>query len=182
MHTVGIINRDIYKCITEDIVTDEVIITDVQIRHIQQRHPNDYERFASHFEEIVKEPDFIIETKKPNTALILKEIRDENEVFKTVLRLVTSNDNPEYKNSIITFMKIDEKEWKRLLILRLYPDNYLRWKISHGPHADGTDRGNPRDAGEACACQMIIWFSKYRLPIPPVSNVRWYFCVHLKVV
>lgn len=115
MHTVGIINRDIYKCITEDIVTDEVIITDVQIRHIQQRHPNDYERFASHFEEIVKEPDFIIETKKPNTALILKEIRDENEVFKTVLRLVTSNDNPEYKNSIITFMKIDEKEWKRLL-------------------------------------------------------------------
>lgn len=32
-----------------------------------------------------------------------------------VVRLVTSCDNPEYKNSIITFMKIDEKEWKRLL-------------------------------------------------------------------
>ena len=37
-------------------------------------------------------------------------------------------------------------------ITRLYPDNYLRWKNSHGPHADGTDRGNPRDAGEAYAC------------------------------
>jgi len=47
--------------------------------------------------------------------LILKEIREADEVFKTVLRLITSKDNPEYKNSIITFMKIDEKEWNRLL-------------------------------------------------------------------
>ena len=32
-----------------------------------------------------------------------------------VLRLITSKDNLDYKNSIITFMKIDEKEWNRLL-------------------------------------------------------------------
>ena len=115
VHSVGKIDRDIYKCITEDIVTDEVIITDNQIQHIKDRHPNDYERFAAYFEEIVKKPDYIIEANKPNTALILKEIRKENEVFKTVLRLATSNDNPQYKNSIITFMKIDEKEWNRLL-------------------------------------------------------------------
>ena len=115
VHSVGRINREIYKCITDDIVTDEVIITDVQIRHIQERHPNDYERFSSYFGEIVKNPDYIIETKKQNTALILKEIQKENEVFKTVLLLVTSDDNPEYKNSIITFMKIDDKEWSRLL-------------------------------------------------------------------
>ena len=52
---------------------------------------------------------------KPNTALLLKEIKENDEIFKTVLRLVTSKDNPNYKNSIITFMKIDEKEWNRLL-------------------------------------------------------------------
>ena len=115
VHIVGKIDREIYKCITEDIVTDEVVITDNQIQHIKDRHPNDYERFASYFDEIVKKPDYIIEANKPNTALILKEIRKENEVFKTVLRLATSNDNPQYKNSIITFMKIDEKEWNRLL-------------------------------------------------------------------
>lgn len=115
VHSVGKIDREIYKCITDDIVTDEVIITDVQIRHIQDRHPNDYERFAAHFSEIVASPDYIVESSKPNTALILKEIQSENEVFKTVLRLVTSSDNPAYKNSIITFMKIDEKEWSRLL-------------------------------------------------------------------
>ncbi len=48
VHTVGKINRDIYKCVTDDIVTDEVIITDNQIQHIKDRHPNDYERFSQY--------------------------------------------------------------------------------------------------------------------------------------
>lgn len=115
VYSIGKIDREIYKCITEDIRTDEVIITDNQIEHIKVRHPNDYERFSEYFEEIVSNPDYIIETPKPNTALILKEIITEKEQFKTVLRLATSTDNKEYKNSIITFMKIDEKEWDRLL-------------------------------------------------------------------
>lgn len=115
MYIVGKINREIYKCITDDIVSDEVIITDNQIQHIKERHPNDYERFAQHFAEILKEPDYIIESPKPNTALVLKEIKVEKEVFKMVVRLVASTDRQDYKNSVITFMKIDEKEWKRLL-------------------------------------------------------------------
>lgn len=115
VHSVGKINKDIYKCITDDIVTDEVIITNNQIQHIKERHPNDYERFSNYFNEIVSKPDYIVESNKPNTALVLKEICEENEVFKTVIRLATSTDNPDYKNSIITFMKIDEKEWNRLL-------------------------------------------------------------------
>ena len=82
VHIIGRINRDIYKCITDDIVTDEVIITDNQIRHIKERHPNDYERFSQYFSKIVQEPDYIIESKKKNTALILKEIQAEEEVFK----------------------------------------------------------------------------------------------------
>lgn len=115
MHPIGKINKEIYKCITDDILTDEVVITNNQIQHIMDRHPNDYERFSSYFGEIVKNPDYIIEANKPNTALLLKEIKENDEIFKTVLRLVTSKDNPNYKNSIITFMKIDEKEWNRLL-------------------------------------------------------------------
>lgn len=115
VHIVGRIDRNIYKCITKDIVTDEVVITENQIEHIKERHPNDYEQFSQWFLEIVACPDYIVETDKPNTALILKEISTLGEKFKTVLRLVTSQDEPDYKNSIITFMKIDEKEWKRLL-------------------------------------------------------------------
>lgn len=115
VHSVGKIDRDIYKCVTDDIVTDEVVITDNQIQHIKDRHPNDYERFSKYFGMIVSKPDYIVETNKPNTALVLKEIQADNEVFKTVVRLITSKDDPSYKNSIITFMKTDEKEWNRLL-------------------------------------------------------------------
>lgn len=116
VHSVGKIDRDIYKCITDDIVTNEVIITDERIGHIKERHPNDYERYCEYLKLIIESPDYIVETKKPNTALILKEIKESEErQFKTVLRLTTSTDNPDFKNSIITFMKIDEKEWRRLL-------------------------------------------------------------------
>lgn len=116
VHVVGRIDRNIYKCITEDIVTDEVIITDERIGHIKERHPNDYERYYSYLKSIVENPDYIIEANKPNTALILREIKEsEEKQFKTILWLMTSTDNPDFKNSIITFMKISEKEWSRLL-------------------------------------------------------------------
>lgn len=115
LHYIGKIDKEIYSCVTEDIRTDDVIITDVQIQHIKDRHPNDYERYNRYFPDIVAKPDYIIEANRKNTALILKEIQSGDECFKTILRLAASTDNPEYKNSIITFMKIDDKEWDRLL-------------------------------------------------------------------
>lgn len=115
MHIIARLDRKIYKCISEDILTEDVIITDNQIQHIKERHPNDYENFSAFFPDIVEFPDYIIDTPKPNTALILKEVTVNHQKFKTVLRLITSSDNIDYKNSIITFMKIDDKEWKRLL-------------------------------------------------------------------
>ncbi|MBQ9763354.1 MAG: hypothetical protein IJV92_03240 [Phascolarctobacterium sp.] len=116
MHFICKLDINIYRCITKDIVTDEVIITDERIGHIKERHPNDYERYYAYLQTIIHEPDYIIESKRQNTALILKEIVETKEKhFKTVLRLTTSTDNPNFKNSVITFMKIDEKEWKRLI-------------------------------------------------------------------
>lgn len=115
MKNIGKIDIEKYKCITDDIVTNEVIITDKQIQHIKNRHPKDYERFYTYFKDIVENPDYIVEANKKASALILKEIKENSFLFKTVLRLATSKDNPSFKNSIITFMKIDEKEWNRLL-------------------------------------------------------------------
>jgi hypothetical protein len=116
LHFVGKINKEIYKCVAENIVTDDVIITSERIGHIKERHPNDFERYYEYLKEIVEDPDYIIETSKPNTSLILKDIVESDEKhFKTVLRLVTSSDNLGLKNSIITFMKINEKEWNRLI-------------------------------------------------------------------
>ena len=115
MYKIGKIDPDIYSVVAKDILTREVIITKERIKHIMDNHPNDYERFYGYFSEIIEKPDYIIESKKPNTALILKEINYDNLKFKTILRLVVAGESTEYKNSIITFMKIDDKEWNRLL-------------------------------------------------------------------
>jgi len=112
---VGKLDKDIYRCVTDDITTDEVIITNVQIQHVMERHPGDYERFFGFFREIISNPDYIIEANKPNTAVVLKEIQAADESFKLVLRLAVSTDSPNYKNSIITFMKIDKKDLERLV-------------------------------------------------------------------
>ncbi len=115
MYLVGKIDIEIYNCITKDITTDEVIITDERIQHIKEHHPNNYEQYYSYMRSIIENPEYIIEANKPNTALILKSFSNGNETFKTVLRLITSSDNSKFKNSIITFMKLNEKEWNRLL-------------------------------------------------------------------
>lgn len=115
VHTVGKIDRDIYKCITEDIVTDEVVITDNQIQHIKERHPGDYERFSSYLSEIIAEPDYILEANKPNTAFVLKQIEKDGANFQLILRLQTSQDPKGYKNSIITFLKIEQRKRDKYL-------------------------------------------------------------------
>ena len=115
MREIGRIDIDIYKCVAQELVTDEVIITDERIEHIREHHPNDYERFSGYFSSIVSDPDYILADIRPNTAMVLKEITENGERFRLALRLVTPQDNPDYKNSVITFMKIREKEWNRLL-------------------------------------------------------------------
>ena len=104
-----------YKCVTEDIITDEVVITDERIQHIKDNHPADYERFNAYIPEAIQEPDYIIEDKHPATAMVLKHIVESGEHFRLAIRLATSADNPEYKNSVLTFWKIREKEWNRLI-------------------------------------------------------------------
>jgi len=116
VHFIGKLDKNIYKCVTDDIVTDEVVITAKQIEHIQERHLNAIDKYEQYLEEIVREPDYIIESPKPNKAIVLKEIiTDDYKRFKTIVRLITSTDDPAYKNSIITFMRISEKDWNRIL-------------------------------------------------------------------
>lgn len=115
MFTVGYIDVEKYRMISPDIRTREVIITEERIRHIQERHPDDFERYAGYLKEIVEAPDHILEANKPNTAFVLKEIAAAGERFQLILRLSVAGDSPEYKNSIITFLKLDKKRYNRYL-------------------------------------------------------------------
>ena len=100
---------------TKDIQTDEVIVTERQLEHIRERHPNDYERYFGYVKEIIENPDYILEANKPNTAFVLKHIVDNWKNYQLILRLKTSTDPSDYKNSVITFLKIDDKKWGKYL-------------------------------------------------------------------
>lgn len=115
MHTVGKINKEIYKCITKDIVTDEVIITDNQIRHIQDRHPDSFETTMCNLESALHAPDYIIEDKHKNTGLIIKQIGTSQDHTQVVLRICTSQDEDGYKNSIISSWEISDKRLQNYL-------------------------------------------------------------------
>ena len=113
MHFVCKLDKSLYSVVTADIASDEVIITDEQIEHIKKHYPNDFETFASFFAEIINNPDYIVEANKPNTAVILKEVKLDGRNLKLILRLKTSQDPADYKNSIITFQNISDKRYSR---------------------------------------------------------------------
>ena len=114
-HFICRLDRGLYRIVSSDIATDEVIITEERIQHIKEHHPGDYEAYGQYLPAAIHAPDYIIKANRPNTALILKEIQDVDEVFKLVVRIRTSKDPETFHNSIITFMKTDKKEWARLL-------------------------------------------------------------------
>lgn len=112
LQTVGRIDRDKYRCITDNITTDEVIITEERIQHIRDRHPGDYEKIEPFLQTALDAPDYILEDKTPNTGLILKAIEEKDLRFQMVLKVHTSADNPAFKNSIISAWEISESRWK----------------------------------------------------------------------
>ena len=115
MQYIGKIDKSKFKKITTDITTDEVILTNKQVEHIKERHPNDYETYFKYIKEIVENPDYIIRDTKPNTGFLLKEFTDQDKSFQLILRLHTSEDNQDYKNSIITFLKVGKKKYNQYL-------------------------------------------------------------------
>ena len=118
IHSLGILDWEIYDCISRDHVTDEVIITEEQIVHIRERHPEAYIDTMHYVRDILDNPDYIFRDKRPNTGLVVKKIQNDGDSSLLVLKIVTSDDKKDYKNSVITSWKITEK--------RL--NNYLRNK------------------------------------------------------
>ena len=115
VHSIGKIDREIYKCITEDIRTDEVIITDNQIQHIKDRHPEAYDKVLNNIQEAIRVPDYIIRDKHEYTGLVIKRIETESGILQVVLRLCTSEDEQGYKNSIISCWELSEKRLQNYL-------------------------------------------------------------------
>lgn len=115
MHFVGKLNREIFRCISENIRTDDVIITEERIHHVNDRHPGEHKKIKEYIKEAVENPDYIIADKHPNTGLIIKEIKTGDLYIQMVLRICTSEDKTEIKNSIISLWEISERRLQNYL-------------------------------------------------------------------
>ena len=115
VYIVGKIDPEIYKCITEDIKTDEVIITDNQIRHIFERHPESFEKVFWNMRDTITDPDYIIRDNHKYTGLVIRRLKTTEGIIQMVLRICTSEDGPQYKNSIISCWEISERRLQNYL-------------------------------------------------------------------
>lgn len=94
--------------------TTEVVVTDERIAHIKERHPEDYLLFEQYGRESILSPDILIQDiKNVGTVFAVKKLPDTN--LNVVLRLVLDTDNPDFKNSVMTFYRIREKNLKKLM-------------------------------------------------------------------
>lgn len=115
MHFIGKIDRDIYSVIAPGIKTDEVIMTDERIDHVKKCHPMDFERYSGYIKQMVENPQYILEDNVPYTVVILQEFEECGKHFRLILKLAVPEDDDFKKNSIITFLKVSEKKFKKYL-------------------------------------------------------------------
>ena len=115
MVVIGRIDREIFRCIAEDIVTEEVVMTDNQLQHILQRHPEVFPAVLDVLRDTLRDPDYIIEDKHPYTGLVVRRLETGSESLQVVLRICTSEDQPGYKNSVISCWEISERRLKNYL-------------------------------------------------------------------
>lgn len=94
--------------------TTEVIITDKRIAHIKERHPEDYNLFEQYGRDSILSPDILLQDlKNAGTIFAVKKLPDTN--LNVVIRLVLDTDNPDFKNSVMTFYRIRDKNLKKLM-------------------------------------------------------------------
>ena len=116
MQYIGKIDRELFKKISNKIITDDVVLTEKQRLHIMERHPEILGKYEKYFSEIIKSPDYILkDNARENTALILKTIFTKEERIGSVnlvLRLAIEDDDEYNKNSIITCIPIGKNRLK----------------------------------------------------------------------
>ena len=92
------------------IVNDDVVISQERIKHIENRRIYDYGFVIIHLLETIKEYDYLI-SSKDNTIRYIKKYNNNDNLILVKLSLNDKNK----ANSVITGIKINDKELKRLL-------------------------------------------------------------------
>ena len=96
--------------------TKEVIVTDNKYKHVGERHPEALDELKKYKRSIVEDPNYILtDEKHADTIQLVKDLPGGK--GKAVVKLSIEN-KPQHKglkNSIITYQKVSEKTFNRLI-------------------------------------------------------------------
>ncbi len=117
VQTIGKIDIEKYRGVSDKIRTDEVVLTDKQRKHIIDRRGKEfYEKYHSFFRSVAEQPDYIFSDKAhPNTAIASKALLVDGKNLNLVIRLAVEGDEVGLKNSIITVIVENNKRYQQRL-------------------------------------------------------------------
>lgn len=110
------IDLDLYKCKSKNILTNEVVLTKNRDTHVREERKREVLiKYRDDLSEIFNDPDYIIDDEsRENTVKVIKYMSDTN--IHIALKLIVAGDeNPHYKNSIITAWEMGNKKLNQLL-------------------------------------------------------------------
>lgn len=117
VQSVGTINPEQYRGLTNHIRGDRVVLTDERRKHIiERRGEAEFEALQPYFAETLRDPDYIFRDKdehRTNTALVCKKVEQDGRYVNVVLHLAVEKDADRFQHSIITAMFRGEKSMRR---------------------------------------------------------------------
>lgn len=109
----GSLNSEYLSAEFGELQTNEIIITNERLEHIKERHNADVPLFEKYAAIAVTKPDVVLkDTEHNGTVFMVKKITDTN--LNVVVRLALNTDKQGFKNSVMTFYRIREKNLKKL--------------------------------------------------------------------
>ena len=114
---IGKLNLKLIRKYKTKVITDEVILTYERLHHLLSYHSKDYEELKDYIQDIIEEPDYILEdVANKDTLIFLKNIIEINKKARIVIKLAIKIANEPYtKNSIITLMRQRDKSYLQTL-------------------------------------------------------------------
>ncbi len=111
MHYIGKIDKKKIGEYSKTILTDDVILTEERRKHMIEHHPELGYNDINYIKKVLKNPDFIFQDRKNcDTLLIIKNVIENDKIYRMVIKLNTNSSIQDKSNSIISFWSINEKK------------------------------------------------------------------------
>ena len=106
-----------YSVVAPNIRSSTLVLTDNQKEHIIKRRGQEFfDKYADHFAEIAKDPDYIFPDKAhQNTAIACKTLEIDGSNVNLVIRLAVQGDDENLENSVITAVVEGKKRYAQRL-------------------------------------------------------------------